>query len=393
MFNENENATPAPLEVVGTGTGNDALAAIERAQIDTQIATARRYPRNIASVKSTMMSIATLDEETAAACFYTLPRGGKTIQGPSVRMAEIALSSYGNVKAGTRILSVETGTNPHAVVQAVVHDLERNVAYSVETRRRIVGKKSKQGKPDEDDINLAVNAGSAIAFRDAVFKVVPGALVKACFDAARKVAVGDVKSLARKREQVVGRLKQMGATEDRIFGILGVTKLEEVNLEHVETLIGLGTALKDGRISLEEAFPPTQSAPAPSFTRTASTKASDDDQIPGAEVPPVPAPKAAQEQAEQAPAPTPKPVKAADPKPAGETPQEQLARIVTSAGVTWERFAPFAIESGFAPATATGFKDVPTRKAALLVSHAPTMMAQFTTAAAPAPTPVEGGLL
>lgn len=275
---------------------HDALAAIERAQIDTQIATAKRYPRDIQAVKKSMLGIATLDEETASACFYTLPRGGKTIQGPSVRMAEIALSCYGNVKAGTRILSVSTGENPHAVVQSVVHDLERNVAFSVEKRRRITTKKNRDGtrKPvDDDDIQLAVNAGSAIAFRDAVFKVVPGALVKSCFDAAKKVAVGDVKSLAVKRDQVVGRLKQMGVTPDRIFAVVNVKSLEEIGLEQLETLIGLGTALRDGTTTLEEAFPvltkpedirPIFSKPAPKPKQEPSPA---DDQIPGAEVSPV----------------------------------------------------------------------------------------------------------
>lgn len=358
MFNEDNAIAPAPIEVVG----NDALAAIERAQIDTQIATARRYPRNIAQVKSTMMSIATLDEETAAACFFTLPRGGKTIQGPSVRLAEIALSSYGNVKAGTRILSVDTGANPHAVVQAVVHDLERNVAYSVEKRRRIVGKKSKGGRPDEDDINLAVNAGSAIAFRDAVFKVVPGALTKAVYEAAKKVAVGDIKSLARKREQVVSRLKQMGATEERIFAVLGVKKLEEITLEHVETLIGIGTALKDGAVSLEEAFPPiaTISTPVFSGTKTASSKAGDEnDHPPGLE--PV-----------QQSAPQPLAAPAID-----QSAQDRLAELMIAAEIPWDQFGPWAISCGYCSSTATGFADLPTRRAAALALNFDATVAKF----------------
>lgn len=240
-----------PLEIVG----NDALSAISRAEIDMQISTAKKYPRNLVRVKQQMMSIATMDQDTAEACFYVLPRGGKTIQGPSVRMAEIALGAYGNVKAGTRILSVDTGANPHAVVQAVIHDLENNVAYSVEKRRRIVGKKKNNGVVDEDDINLAVNAGSAIAFRDAVFKIVPGALIKTVFEAAKRVAVGELKSLSETRARVVDRLQKFGATADRIIAKLGITKLEEIDLEKVEILIGLGTALRDGTVSLEEAFP------------------------------------------------------------------------------------------------------------------------------------------
>jgi hypothetical protein len=236
-----------------------AVEAIERAQIDTQIATAKKYPVHspgmLSQVKAAMLSFATLDEETASGCFYTLPRGGKAIQGPSVRMAEIAISCYGNIRDSVRVIEVVSdGANPHVLVQAVAHDLERNVAISIEKRRRIVKKKNKN-TIDEDDINLAVNACTAIAFRDAAFKVIPLALIKPVVEAAKKVAVGDIKSLAAKRTVVVDRLKQMGATEKRILAVVGCNKIEDISFEYMEILIGLGTALKDGETTLEEAFP------------------------------------------------------------------------------------------------------------------------------------------
>lgn len=240
----------------GDITSSSALAVIERASINMQIQTAKQFPRTLSKVKADMLTFATLDEETAAGCFYTLPRGGKVIQGPSVRLAEIAASCFGNLRAGVRVVEVDTQSGaPHATVQAVVHDLEKNVAISIEKRRRIVGKKAKGGRIDEDDINLACNAGSAVALRDAIFKVVPIVLVKPVFDAAKRVAVGQVKSIAAKRVQVVDRLKQMGAPEDRILAAVGCKKMDDVGLAEIEVLIGLGTALKDGETTLEEAFP------------------------------------------------------------------------------------------------------------------------------------------
>lgn len=344
--------TQQPLEIVG----NDALTAISRAEIDMQISTAKKYPRNIMRVKSQMLTIATMDEETAEACFYTLPRGGKAIQGPSVRMAEIALSAYGNVKAGTRILSVDTGTNPHAVVQAVVHDLETNVAYSVEKRRRIVGKKKNGGTPDEDDINLAVNAGSAIAFRDAVFKVVPGALVKAVFEAAKKVAVGDLKSLSATRAKIVDRLQKYGATQERILAKLGLQKIEEINLEHVEILMGLGTALKDGAVTLEEAFPAAAPEGSTTTTGTATTFRKAKPVTPTSTQPADPAPN---------------PPPPADPPPQDPnvlaTPQAELASIVESAGFGIDQFNRWAVAEGLLKAEAGSFDEVPAAVAAKLV--------------------------
>lgn len=237
------------------------MQMISAAEISQQISTAKRYPRTLSKVKADMLSFATLDEETAGACFYTLPRGGKSIQGPSVRLAEIAVACYGNLRVGSRIISTVTnGDSPHVVVQSVAHDLEKNTAISIEKRRRIVGKKDyntgTRKAPDEDDINLATNACSAIAFRDAVFKVVPQALIQPVLDAAKKCAIGDIKSLSEKRNKVVDRLKQMGVPLDRILHQAEARKIDDIDYDKLEVLIGLGTSLKDGNTTLEAAFPP-----------------------------------------------------------------------------------------------------------------------------------------
>lgn len=115
----------SPIEVV------DPIEAIERANIDIQIATAKKYPRSLARVKNDILSTATLDEETAESCFYVLPargnEGGKPIQGASVRLAEIAVSCFGNIKAGARIISNDGN---FVIAQGVCHDVEKNVCVS-----------------------------------------------------------------------------------------------------------------------------------------------------------------------------------------------------------------------------------------------------------------------
>ena len=201
--------------------------------------------------------MATLDEETAASCFYSLPRGGKNIQGPSIRLAEIALSCYGNVRAGTRIIeTVVDGASPYVAIQAVCHDLQKNMAVMIEKRRRITGKKSKGGMIDEDDINLAANAGSAIAFRDAIFKVVPGMLLRPVYEAAKKVAIGDAKTLSDRRAKAIEAFPKMGVPADRVLASIGHSKIDEVTLEDLENLIGTFTAIKEGSTTIENAFPP-----------------------------------------------------------------------------------------------------------------------------------------
>src|SRR4051794_13584258 len=80
------------------------VEAITRGEIDMQIRTARAYPRNITTFKREALALACLDEETASSMFYVVPRGGKMIEGPSIRMAEIVGSAFGNLRYGARIV-------------------------------------------------------------------------------------------------------------------------------------------------------------------------------------------------------------------------------------------------------------------------------------------------
>jgi hypothetical protein len=312
-----------PMEIVQ----NDALASIERAQVDVQISTARKYPRTLSKVKERMLSFATLDEETASGCFFTLParRGGddKPIQGPSIRMAEIALAAYQHIKAGSRIINDD---GKFITAQAVVHDLENNVSVSIEVRRRVTNKRGERFS--DDMIAVTGNAACSIALRNAVFRVVPRALITPVYEAAKRVAVGDVKSLTSKRSQIIARLKQMGATVPAILWAVGADKIEDIDLAKLEVLIGLGTAIKDGEITLEIAFP------------GASTK---EEGRPIFKDEPKAAPAPTQEPA-AAPA-TPEPTNPAG-GPTG-TPQERLANVVTEGGFTLQQFSEWAIAIGF----------------------------------------------
>jgi hypothetical protein len=243
-------------EVVSSNLdGGGALQALNRSEIDMQVATAKKYPRDVVSALKKMESIACMDEETAASCFYTLPRGNKTIQGESVRLAEIAIACYQNVRVATRVTAIDADSdNPSVTTQAAFHDVENNVMVTIEKRRRITKKKNKP-KPDEDDIQLAVDACSSIAMRNATFRVIPKSFIRRVYLKAKAVAVGDASTLVNKRADVVARLQKMGPTLDRILAAVDAKRIEDVDLERLEMLIGLGTAIKDGSITADNAFP------------------------------------------------------------------------------------------------------------------------------------------
>ena len=257
--NHEEESDGAPLEVVSAS----AVEAMERAAVDVQIATAKRYPRDIKRVKKAMLDFATMDQETAAECFYKLKRRDKDgkikfIEGPSVRLAEIAVACYQNIRAGVRIVGND---GRQITAQGVCHDLENNISISWETKRRITGS---NGRTFSDDLQvLTGNAASAIAFRNAVFKVIPGALITPVFEECKKKAVGSGKPIAERRAKMFEQFSKMGVGEDKILGFLEKEKADHIDDKDVETMLGVFNAIKEGTTSVDEQFNPKSDQPKP----------------------------------------------------------------------------------------------------------------------------------
>ena len=249
---KSETERETPFEVLTPSEVN----LVERAEIDSAIATAKRYPRDLGKVKRDMREMATLDEETAAAMNFALPRGGKLIQGPSIRMAEVAVACYGNISVHSRI--VET-TASFVRAQGVGHDLEKNVRSGVEVRRRVYPSKKAQDKAAalEDAINLASAAAAAIAFREAAFKVIPRALIKPVADEAKKVGAGDAKTFSARRKEAMAKFKEKGIPAQKVYNFLGRTNTDSITTEDLQVLFGILTAIEEGHTTPDQAFEAT----------------------------------------------------------------------------------------------------------------------------------------
>lgn len=231
------------------------LTQLARAEIDTQIATAKAYPRSLAQFKATALKMATLDEETAASCFYSLPRDGKQIIGPSARFAEIIAVAWKNLRFGARVVADDGRI---LTAQGFCRDLENNIEAHLETGRRVT---KKNGSRYSDDMIVTTgNAASSIALRNAILKVVPKAYWGVVFDAARKTAIGDSKTMVLRRTQAIDYFAKLHVSTQQILDVLERKAVEEIDLEDLEKLTGLRTAIKDGDTTVEEAFAPTVKA-------------------------------------------------------------------------------------------------------------------------------------
>lgn len=233
----------------------DSLAALNKSEIDMQIATAKQYPRNLAQVLNNIETLATMDEETAASCFYILRRDGKAIEGPSVRMAEIIASSWGNIRVQARIIGND---GKMITAQGVCHDLESNYATSTEVKRRIT---NKYGKTYSEDMQVVTgNAACAIAMRNAVMKVVPSALIKKVLEKAKDVSLGKSLSLEQRRKNLMDYYQKVGVDEQHILDYLSISKIDEIDTDMLVELRGLANAIKEGTTTIQETFFPKPAA-------------------------------------------------------------------------------------------------------------------------------------
>src|SRR5258708_5571725 len=98
------------------------------------------------------------------------------------------------------------------------------------------------------------NAASAIAFRNAVLKVIPAALVKPVADKARQVAFGDLKTLTYRRTRAFKSFAGIGVKEETILAYLKKASVGDVDVADVEKLYGVFTAIKEGSTTIEETF-------------------------------------------------------------------------------------------------------------------------------------------
>lgn len=223
----------------------------DKANVDAQVATAKQYPRDIQKCVNNSIAIATMDYETAQSMGYALPRGGKPITGPSVHLAKLVVSNWGNMRTEAKVVQV---TDKEVVSRGIAWDLESNTASSFEVRRKIIGKSGQRF--NDDMITVTGNAANAIAYRNAVFSVVPKGIVEKVYRAAQGYITGDLSDetkLIKKRKAIVDGFNiNYGITEEEVAKLAGKAKIEAVKAEQIATLIGIAQSLKDGDTSVDD---------------------------------------------------------------------------------------------------------------------------------------------
>lgn len=231
------------------------MDAIEKANVDVQVLTAKQFPRNATRAIQNSIVMATIDPDTAQMMRYALPRGGKPITGPSVHLAKLIVSNWGNVRAEAKVVQI---TDSQVVSRGTCWDLENNVATAIEVRRNI---KSKNGQRFSDDmITVVGNAANSIAFRNAVFSVIPKAVTDKVYKAAQECITGDLSDEAKLLQKRTNCLKffndEYGITEEEVIKLCGKQTVNQIKADEIALMLGIYQSLKDGDTTVEEVMEP-----------------------------------------------------------------------------------------------------------------------------------------
>ena len=237
-----------PVQVIMPG-------ALERANVDSQVATAKQYPRDEVRAEEKAITLSTRTKEVADSCGYALTRGGKVISGPSVHLAKIIAHCWGNMRTETKVVEI---TPRQVVARGTAWDLENNVASAWEVRRSIIDSKGR--RYSDDMITVTGNAASAIAYRNAVFSVVPETVTERVYKACQKVLIGDLTgedAMAKARVQAIDYFKnEYGITEDEVLKLCRIETRNQIRENEILLLRGIMQSLKDRDTTVEDLMKP-----------------------------------------------------------------------------------------------------------------------------------------
>lgn len=239
------------IENIETGKSD----GFDKSNIEYQLSAARRYPRDIQRSIDNSIKMATMSMESAQSCGYALMKDGKPIVGPSVHLARIVASYWGNLRTEAKVVRT---TETQIASRGSCWDLETNTFSTFDISRSIIGRNGK--RYSNDIITATGNAANSIAYRNAVFAIIPRAVIDKVYQAAQNMITGDLSDetkLKKKRADVLRTFKNdYKIAEKDVINLCGRQDIEQINANEIALLIGILQSLKDGDTTAKDLLPP-----------------------------------------------------------------------------------------------------------------------------------------
>lgn len=245
------NGVMAHLDNINQGTiAIEASRAIAEAQ--GKLVIAKRFPRD--EVQAYAKAIEACRRPTMAEkAFYSFPRGGQTVEGPTIRFAEELARCWGNIDYGIKELSQDNGKSE---MQAYAWDLETN-AQSVQNftnpHQREQGKKmvtlTSQRDIYENNANMATRR-----LRSRILAILPSWFVEDCIDECKKTVAGNNElPLVDRVKKMVVQFAKFGVTQEQIEKRLK-KKVDTMTSDDFVEYVGIYNAIKNKESKISEWF-------------------------------------------------------------------------------------------------------------------------------------------
>lgn len=241
----------ADLDNINQGTvAIEASRAIAEAQ--GKLVIAKRFPRNEVAAFAKAME-ACQRPAMAEKAFYSFPRGGQKVEGPTIRFAEELARCWGNIDYGIKELSQDDGKSE---MQAYAWDLETN-AQSVQNftnpHQREVGKKmqtlTSQRDIYENNANMATRR-----LRSRILAILPSWFVEECIvECKRTIAGNNDTPLIDRVKKMVLQFAKLGVTQEQIEARLK-RKVDTMTIDDFTDYIGIYNAIKNGESKVADWF-------------------------------------------------------------------------------------------------------------------------------------------
>lgn len=240
-----------PTDNINQGTvAVEASRAIAEAQ--GKLVIAKRFPRDEVAAYANAMR-ACQRRSMAEKAFYSFPRGGQTVEGPTIRFAEELARCWGNIDYGIKELSQDDGKSE---MQAYAWDLETN-AQSVQNftnphQREVKNKMqtlTSQRDIYENNANMATRR-----LRSRILAILPSWYVDGAIAECKKTLAGkNDEPLIDRVKKMVAQFERFGVSQEQIERRLK-RKISTMNADDFVEYIGIFNAIKGGESKVSEWF-------------------------------------------------------------------------------------------------------------------------------------------
>lgn len=221
----------------------EIVSSREVAEVQAAMAIAKRFPRDPIVAMDRILQSCTRPS-LAEGALYSYSRGGQEITGPSIRLAEVAAQTWGNVQFGIRELEQRRG---ESTVEAYAWDLETNTKQSkvFQVRHERHTKKGTKDLDDPRDIYELVANQGARRMRACILGVIPGDVIEAAVKQCEVTLKSSADTSPDAMKKLVDAFKGVGVTKDQIEKHIQC-RLDAIRPAQVVHLRKIFASLRDG---------------------------------------------------------------------------------------------------------------------------------------------------